>query len=82
LGRIPVRSSGGGSVSRGGRKGKVAGGRGGLIGFVVAPGLQKRGKRREKGVVTAAPRTAGGEVAAGERSGRLWRARGKTAGLG
>jgi hypothetical protein len=53
-----------------------------LIGFVVAPGLQKRGKRREKGVVTAAPRTAGGEVVTGERSGRPWRARGKTAGLG
>jgi hypothetical protein len=77
-----VRNSGGGSVSRGRRKGNAAGERGGLVGFVAAPGLQKRRKRKEKGMVTAAPKMAGGEVAAGERSGAPWRAQERTSGKG
>jgi hypothetical protein len=77
-----VRNSSGDSVSRGGRKGNAAGGRGSVVGFVAAPGLQKRRKRKEKGMVTVAPRMVGGEMAAGERSGAPWRAQGETAGLG
>jgi hypothetical protein len=72
-----VRNSGGGSVSRGRRKGNAAGERGGLVGFVAAPRLQKRRKRKEKGMVTAAPRMAGGE-----RSGAPWRAQERTPGKG
>jgi hypothetical protein len=77
-----VRNSGGGSVSRGRRKGNAAGERGGLVGFVAAPGLHKRRKRKEKGMVTAAPRMAGGEVATGERSGAPWHAQERTPGKG
>jgi hypothetical protein len=44
--------------------------------------LQKRGKRIEERMATVALRMAAGEVAAGERSGAPWRARGRTPGKG
>jgi hypothetical protein len=71
LRRIPARRSGGGSVSRGGRRGKAAGKRGGSIGFCSsAQPIEERGRERE-GAVTAVLRTAGGlVVAAGARGGR------------
>jgi hypothetical protein len=75
-----VGNGGGSSVSRGGRKGKTAKGREGLIEFVAVFGLQKRGKRKGARMVTAVSRTAGGEVAAGERSRAPWRTRGRTPG--
>jgi hypothetical protein len=51
-----------------------------VVGFVTTLGLQKRRKRKEKGMGMAAPRTAGGEVAAGERSEAPWRAHRRTPG--
>jgi hypothetical protein len=62
LRRIPARRSGGGSVSRGGRRGKAAGKRGGSIGFCSSTQLAKERGREREGAVTAEPRTAGGLV--------------------
>jgi hypothetical protein len=56
--------------------------KGGFGRFVAALGLQKRRKGIEEGMATAALRMAGSEVAAGERSGALWRTRGRTPGRG
>jgi hypothetical protein len=82
VGSILVRSNGGGSVLRERRYDKAAEGRGNVVGFVTTFALQKRRKRKWKGMGTTVPRTAGGEVAAGERSGALWCARRRTPGKG
>jgi hypothetical protein len=48
--RIPVRNSGGDSVSRGGRKSKVAGGRGGFDRVCSSAWFaEEREKKRERG---------------------------------